>query len=89
MYPIKHYYKEADNLFSMLLARFRMLDAVDLIIYKLTVLFSGMLIGAVLHKFVKRIGWILFIASGVGLFYLALRLLLGKSRHDVLYDWRR
>lgn len=89
MYPIKHYYKEADNLFSTLLARFRMLDAVDLVIYKLTVLFSGMLIGAVLHKFVKRIGWILFIASGVGLFYLTLRLLLGKSRRDVFYDWRR
>lgn len=88
MYPIKHYYQEAGSLFSALLARFRALDAVDLVICKLTVLFSGMLIGAVLHKFVKRIGWILLIASGIGLFYLVLRLLLGKSRHEMLCDWR-
>ena len=88
MYPIKHYYQEAGSLFSMLLDRFRSLDAVDLIICKLTVLFSGMLIGAALHKFVKRIGWVLLIASGIGMFYLILRLLLGKSRREVFSDWR-
>ncbi len=88
MYPIKQYYQQAHGLLDALLSRFRTLDVVDLIVYKLTVLFSGMLIGALFSKTVKKIGWILAIASGVGILYLVLRLFLGKSRREVFSDWR-